>query len=132
MSRLLDYKLDMDGRARASELEGVDAERLAWHAACLESELRCPDCGCATPLDAEASECGCDAPVCAADCSQTLAEAYAERDEGYWRIYNGALAAMNHADGTAQGATRVREILSAALRLEARTLEPERSPDADA
>lgn len=38
----------------------------------LEVEARCPDCGCCTPEDADAAECGCDAPVCMRE--GTLAE----------------------------------------------------------
>lgn len=30
----------------------------------LRTEVACPDCGCATVEDAEASECGCDSIVC--------------------------------------------------------------------
>lgn len=43
-------------------------------------ELRCPACGCATPEDAEANECGCDAPVCSRDGGATLAEHYIDAD----------------------------------------------------
>lgn len=44
----------------------------------LRAELRCPDCGCATPDDAGAAECGCDGPRCAIPVGMTLAVAYAE------------------------------------------------------
>jgi hypothetical protein len=40
MSNLRTDELDMEGRARAVELEAYDPERLAWHAAALEDELR--------------------------------------------------------------------------------------------
>jgi ABC-type sugar transport system ATPase subunit len=30
----------------------------------MKNEQRCSACGCATPSEAEAKECGCDAPVC--------------------------------------------------------------------
>lgn len=39
-------------------------------------EQRCPGCGCATPDEAEAGECGCGDPVCAIERPHTLATAY--------------------------------------------------------
>ena len=41
-----------------------------------KDEQRCSACGCATPKDAEARECGCDAPVCNIQRPETLATAY--------------------------------------------------------
>lgn len=37
-------------------------------------QLRCPDCGCATPEEAEAGECGCDSPVCSVEVTTTVAK----------------------------------------------------------
>lgn len=42
----------------------------------LRIQTRCPQCGCSTPADAEANECGCMAPVCMVEIPTTLAEAY--------------------------------------------------------
>jgi hypothetical protein len=42
-----------------------------------KDELRCPDCGCADPIDAESAECGCDSPICARTVDDgTLAESW--------------------------------------------------------
>jgi hypothetical protein len=62
-------------RAEAEELRSALAASLAREAD-LREQTACPQCGCATPDDAEANECGCDAPVCAHDAAVTLAEAF--------------------------------------------------------
>lgn len=76
-----DLVLDLrDARAELAALRAErddlrdDAERREKVIAALRKEAACPECGCATPEDAEANECGCDAPVCAR--TGTLAEAY--------------------------------------------------------
>jgi predicted Zn-ribbon and HTH transcriptional regulator len=51
-----------------------ECDRLKERVAELENNQRCPECKCATSQDAEASECGCDAPVCARE--GALGEAY--------------------------------------------------------
>lgn len=62
----------------------ADQEAYFKEIAALKHQTRCPECGCATPEDAEAAECGCEAPVCMVPASSTLArefvKALAERD----------------------------------------------------
>jgi len=68
--------------ARVAELEGEkarlreDYDRLMEQVESLKKQTRCPQCGCATPEDAEAAECGCNGPVCMLNATETLAEAY--------------------------------------------------------
>ncbi len=42
----------------------------------LKDETRCPECGCATPAEADGSECGCIAPVCVIEAPDHLAALY--------------------------------------------------------
>lgn len=71
-------------REQEAALAAVDEAAYRAQIKALEHQTRCPECGCATPEDAEAAECGCDAPVCAIPSSSTLAQEFvkmrAERD----------------------------------------------------
>lgn len=83
-------RLAAERDAALVSLGQLQAERDADEKAYLEDienlkiQTRCPDCGCATPEDAEASECGCDSPVCRITAPGTLATEFAglhaERD----------------------------------------------------
>jgi hypothetical protein len=41
-----------------------DLDRMTRENNELRAEIACPDCGCCTPEDAEAAECGCDSVIC--------------------------------------------------------------------
>lgn len=56
-------------RSLASENADLRAKLADAH-----EQLRCPDCGCATPEEAEAGECGCDSPVCSVEVTTTVAK----------------------------------------------------------
>jgi hypothetical protein len=63
---------------RDKEIERLNDELTGLDAAFqdLKHQTRCTDCGCATPEDADAKECGCESPVCTIAVPETLAQAY--------------------------------------------------------
>ena len=79
-------KLAEAEKAHEQDQEIACADEVAYlkEIAVLKQQTRCPECGCASPEDAEAAECGCEAPVCMVPASSTLArefvKALAERD----------------------------------------------------
>jgi len=73
---------------RGERADKAEAERDEWKAEAgilrglvedLKEDVRCPECGCATPEEADLKECGCDAPVCQIEVGTTLAKEYEER-----------------------------------------------------
>lgn len=71
MAREEHGELKAENERLTQELEGLKYDKdddlltLSFRLDGALNELRCPECGCADQVDAESSECGCDAPLCA-------------------------------------------------------------------